>query len=82
MVDVMTKTVADAELILAKLQALSTAGVPWKLEWDIDGAGNLFKFDGMTPSMQVLQIGNEKFEKDNPSAVCKFPQLQFQEASK
>jgi len=76
------KTKADAELIIQKLQALRTTGVPWKLEWDADGAGDLFKFDGTTASMQVLQVGKEQLSKDNPSAVFVFDKIMFQEASK
>ena len=80
--EVLVKTQADAELIIQKLQALRTTGTPWKLEWDADGAGDLFKFDGTTASMQVLQVGKEQLSKDNPSAVFVFDTIMFQEASK
>jgi len=68
-------------LLSRSSKPLRTTGTPWKLEWDADGAGDLFKFDGTTASMQVLQVGKEQLSKDNPSAVFVFDTIMFQEAS-
>ena len=82
LIDVMVKNATDAELVLSKLQALSTTGTSWKMEWDWDGNGTLFKFDGTNAYINVLQVGVCVLEKDNPSSVFIFPKISFQEAEK
>lgn len=82
LIDVLTKTKSDAELLLAKLLALSKTGTAWVLQWDADGAGSLFKWDGTSTTLNVLQVGDAAIEKDNPSGVYKFSKIVFEEANK
>lgn len=80
--EVYAKTKADMELILAKLDALHKAGTAWKIEWAADGASSMFKFDGTTASMLVLQIKKPTVSQkgNGASPVFVIEGLKFEQA--
>ena len=80
--EVYAKTKADAELIIAKLDALHKAGVAWKIEWDATGSAGMFKLDGTTASMLVLQIKKPTVSQkgNGASTVFVIEGLKFEQA--
>jgi len=85
-INVRTKTQADAESILSQLQALQETGTPFSLQWQVNSggaAGDFFAFDGTIRSMNVLCKNVKGISKaPGDSTIFFIDGVTFVEASK